>query len=102
MNKHISRWPTEKMKLCDHFLEVISKAQKKYREECKGTEWVEQERNTMFEEVNRQRGVRGLPSVLLKDLMKAETMVCGHFDYSSKFALYCAELVLDDPLRGTP
>lgn len=92
----------KKIELRDHLLEVLSKAQKKYRAECEGTEWIEQERNAMFEEVNRQRAVREQPPVLLKDLMKLETMACGHVDYSSKFALYCAELVLDDPMRGTP
>lgn len=95
MNRHIARWKTEKMELHDHLREVLSKAQEKYRKECEGLEWVEKERNAMFNEINRQRSARGLSPISLKELMRVESMACGHIDYSTKFALYCAELVLD-------
>lgn len=100
LNEHKSRWPTEKMKLKDHFLEVLSNEQKFRGYE--GIEWIERERKVMFDEVNLQRSKRNKSPVSLPEVVKVETMACGHIDYSSKFALYCAELVLDDSMKGVP
>ncbi len=93
---------TDRIKLRDHLLGVLSKAQNKYRKEFEWPEWLNHERNAMLEEDNLQRSIRNKSSISLDELIKVETMASGHVDYSSKFALYCAELVLDDPMKGTP
>lgn len=95
------RWPTEKMKLRDHFLDLLS-AEQKLRNNCIGTEWIQNERRVMFTEINAQRISRGKSPITLQELINVESMASGHSDYSSKFALYCAELVLDDPMKETP
>lgn len=35
------------------------------------------------------------PPLTSAQIERVEQWACGHSDYSSKFALYCAELVLD-------
>ena len=42
-------------------------------------EWIVREREFMHQQVNIER---------------VESMACGHSDYTRKFAIYCAELVL--------
>lgn len=101
LNEHKSRWPTEKMTLTEYFLNLLSNEQE-LRKSYKGLEWIENERNVMFDGVNYQRSLRGKDPITLKELMRVETMASGHIDYSKKFSLYCAELVLDDPMKGTP
>lgn len=93
---------TDRIKLRDHLLDVLSKAQSKYRKEFEWPEWLDHERNAMLEEVNLQRSIRGKIHISLDELIRIETNASGHVDYSSKFALYCAELVLDDPRKGIP
>jgi len=56
--------------------------------------WIIAERLAMFAEVNRLLSTRGLPTIQLSELCRAELRAVGHSDYSEKFALYCAELVL--------
>lgn len=58
--------------------------------------WVFHERETMWQEVNRQRSARGFPPVTLLDIKRVEQLAVGHVDYDSKFALYCAELSLGE------
>lgn len=55
-------------------------------------EWAASERDRMHETVNQIRAERGLPTVALDDIVRAERMAVGHSDYSRKYALYCAEL----------
>lgn len=50
--------------------------------------------NFMHHAVNHRRSERGLPNVDRDAIVRVEQWACGHSDYSSKFALYCAELVL--------
>jgi hypothetical protein len=101
MNEHKSRWPTEKMVLRDRMLETLSGAQEQ-RSTCQGTEWVVIEREAMYQAVNRERFARGKDPITMQEITSVETMASGHSDYSRKFALYCAELILDDPMKGTP
>jgi hypothetical protein len=76
--------------LRDHFLAKLAKAQEQRSQRA---DWIEFERSVMFEAVNNERQARGLPPISLTDVMRVERMATGHVDYSSKFALYCAELV---------
>lgn len=62
-------------------------------------EWVIYERQRMWETVNQERAKLGKPPVEISVVERVERIACGHVDYSSKYALYCAELVLDD-FRG--
>ena len=55
--------------------------------------WCEYEREVMLGEVNKLREKKGLPLIGPLDIARVESMAMGHCDYSSKFALYCAELV---------
>jgi hypothetical protein len=57
-------------------------------------EWVIYERSQMLAAVNSERLARGLPVVAEVAIKRAEQMAQGHSDYSSKFALYCTELVI--------
>lgn len=58
--------------------------------------WALHERQIMCDEVNRLRATRGRPPVTTKDIMKVERCAAGHSDYSSKFSLYCAEIVMGE------
>lgn len=60
----------------------------------KEVEWVIKEREFMLSTVNSERASRGKPPVTMESIRRVETMSCGHFDYSRKFSIYCAELVL--------
>ncbi len=56
------------------------------------------ERNAMFDAVTRERAKLGKGPRSMADLERVESQASGHSDYSSKFALYCAELVLNESL----
>jgi hypothetical protein len=58
--------------------------------------WIVAERLVMFATVNRLRSNYGLPPIQLSSVQRAERQAVGHSDYSKKFALYCAELVLKE------
>lgn len=90
---------TKLPKLRDLFLAKLVEAQKQRHTR---DDWIEFERTTLFEAVNQERASRGLPPVSLADVMRVESFACGHVDYSSKFALYCAELVLTPVERIQP
>lgn len=84
--------------LRDQLLNVLTEAQKqrKQRYDIVGGEvgFVHFERHQMFNAVLKERQKLGLSPIKLSEIKRVETMACGHIDYSSKFALYCAELVL--------
>lgn len=48
-----------------------------------------------LDEVNEHRALLGKPPVDAAAIERVERWALGHSDYSSKFALYCAELALD-------
>lgn len=56
--------------------------------------WVIYERERMLEAVNALRRQTNAAPVALEALVRAETIACGHSDYTSKFAIRCADLVL--------
>ena len=56
--------------------------------------WVEYERNVMLFAVNNARLERGKPVVDIDDVLRVENTAVGHSDYGYKFALRCAELVV--------
>lgn len=55
--------------------------------------WVMYEREQMLTAVNALRSAAGRPPVSVDALEAAETRACGHVDYTSKFAIGCADLV---------
>ncbi|MCE4026215.1 hypothetical protein LXM50_09530 [Microbacterium sp. Au-Mic1] len=55
--------------------------------------WVLYEREQMFAAVNGLRAKAGKDPVALEKLTSAETRAAGHIDYTSKFAMGCADLV---------
>ena len=90
-----------------HMLSALNKAQEKRQErlamvdtfdawgyKTKVPEWHLYELGTMLLEVNRFRTANKLSPIDIVQLQRVESMACGHSDYSSKFALYCAELAI--------
>lgn len=59
-------------------------------------EWVFHERRVMLSWTNTYRLINGLPDVGIEEIERVERMACGHSDYTSKFALYCAELAMGE------
>lgn len=67
------------------------------RKELPTQKWIEYERNQMFEETNRLRLELKKDPLGLVQIRRVESLAEGHSDYAWKFALYCAELVVDQP-----
>jgi hypothetical protein len=80
----------------DKLLAVLEREQAlrstRYRLNLNEPEWVIAERKAMFETVNAIRAKHGFPDIDMMDILSVERSATGHSDYSSKFALYCAEL----------
>lgn len=72
-------------------LAILSKAQE---QRVIRRDWIAFEQQTMLDAVNRMRAERGRETITLTALLKKESLAVGHIDYSSKFALYCAEMVM--------
>lgn len=68
--------------------------QQRRRKDYPNCTWIDAEIDFMHYAVNRRRSERGLPDVDRAAIVRVERWACGHSDYSSKFALNCAELVL--------
>jgi hypothetical protein len=64
--------------------------------------WVAFERTVMAAAVEAERRARGLLDASAERLRRAERLAVGHTDYAEKFALYCAEIVLDEDGALTP
>jgi hypothetical protein len=62
-------------------------------------EWVVYEWWRMLAAVNTERTIRGLAPVGIGSVQRAERLASGHVDYATKYALYCAELVVEPPRR---
>lgn len=75
----------------DRMLAVLVEAQQKRDSD---PDWVEHEMVAMVDAVNRERRTRRRDEVTRKQVEDVEIHAQGHVDYSRKFALYCAELVL--------
>ena len=80
--------------LTEKFEAILAEAQKQRPQRNKMVggelEWIVYERQVMFKAANSWR------KVSMEQIMKAERSACGHSDYSHKFALYCAEIVLEE------
>ena len=82
---------SELIKLRDHFLKVLSDAQDEHRRK---EDWVELEQQALLNAVNKELLAVRKDPITVAFLRRIEQPALGHSDYSSKFALYCAELVL--------
>lgn len=66
-------------------------------------EWVQVERLAMLDRVNLLRSRRGYGPVSLDDVTAKENQACGHSDYTTKYAIGCADLVVEPrPDETTP
>lgn len=81
------------IRIRDAILNALTVQQAK-RHRYGGTGWIAAERTVMLDEVNEWRALLGKPAVDVAAIERVERMATGHSDYSSKFALYCAELAL--------
>lgn len=59
-------------------------------------EWNRSEISRMAFEVNAWRHALRRTLFRRSEIERVELLAVGHVDYSSKFALYCAELILQD------
>lgn len=82
------------LRIRDAILNALTVQQAK-RNRCDLGGWIAAERALMLRETNECRAGLGKPPIGIERIMRVERMAVGHSDYSSKFALYCAELALD-------
>jgi hypothetical protein len=75
-------------------LDALSNQQAR-RDSYSDLTWIQDESDRMLRETNDWRRLLGKRPVAIEAIAKVETWACGHTDYSSKFALYCAEVALD-------
>jgi phosphopantetheine adenylyltransferase len=91
----------QKLALRNEFLAVLTAAQQERMDRQDivdgELEWVRFERETMHRAVNEARGEAGKQPLPIDAVERVESSATGHSDYNSKFALYCAELVLEQP-----
>ncbi len=91
----------------DYLVSVLVEAQKRRRESAmqalvstgEGSElrWVLHERVQMLKHVNKAREGIGRAPVTEDAVRAAERQAEGHSDYTRKWALYCADLILERP-----
>lgn len=74
---------------------LLRKLAKASEERSKREDWILFERQTMLDGVNAARSEIRLDPITIGEIERVERLACGHSDYSSKFALYCAELAYD-------
>lgn len=84
---------TEKQALKQAMLESLTVARQRFKDQPGRWHSI---RLMMLTKVNHERALLGKPIVMLETLERRERLAVGHSDYSEKFALYCAELVLED------
>lgn len=75
--------------------ELLETLQKAAKQRSKRNDWIEYEQQQMTDAVNRLRARAAKLPVTQEAVAKVEQLAVGHSDYAEKFALYCAELVLD-------
>lgn len=56
--------------------------------------WLHYEKLVMWGKVNTLREEAGKEMVPFSEVERVEQLASGHFDYTKKFALHCAELVI--------
>jgi hypothetical protein len=65
--------------------------------------WVFYEREQMWAETNDWREHFGLPPVDVDMIARVERQAVGHFDYTMKYVIECAELAMGrNPLEDLP
>jgi len=68
-----------------------------HADNCQTFEWVLAERRAVLAEVNAIRAERGKSPIDERTLLhKAEWLASGHVDFTSKYALYAAELAIGE------
>lgn len=72
---------------------VVAQRDRPLRPLSEGLWWLDHEKLIMFGEVNRLRLAAGRDTIDFREIEWAEQQAAGHFDYTKKFALHCAELV---------
>lgn len=82
--------------LRDEMLEILRIEQRKRKFD---PDWITNELQSMTKAVNVERARLRKPPITHHQMELRERQALGHSDYSSKLALYCAELVLDLPER---
>ena len=95
---------TQRRALCDRMERVLGAAMLKRSDRLQvgdfgdgyETRWVHYERHLMLAEVNQARAEQGHGPITVHVLKRVEQVACGHVDYFQKFALYCAELALNE------
>jgi len=91
---------TAHMNRFDRLREVLAEVQdeRQYRPVSNGSDgWIVYEQLHMWGVVNRMRAIlMGKQPIPFEDIQRVESLASGHVDYSKKFALYCAELLLKD------
>ncbi|PWK81700.1 hypothetical protein C8D88_116111 [Lentzea atacamensis] len=88
-------------RLLDHFVELAKERGKRQEVVATGSaepelSWVLYERHGMLAEVNRIREELGYVRTTLGPLWAAERLCVGHVDYAEKWALYCAEIAMEE------
>ncbi|MCX4750978.1 hypothetical protein OG455_41590 [Kitasatospora sp. NBC_01287] len=89
----------QRLALHDQLLNILTEAQQERpeRQEVFNGEldWVTFERTVMLNAVNAARAAQLLPPIPISAVEAVEQQAIGHSDYSTKFALYCVELALE-------
>src|SRR5690349_13820024 len=105
---NVVRDPAQARKMwTDYMFGVLVEAQKRRHEpamqelvslgEVSELRWVLHERAQMVRHVNKAREGLGYPPVSEDAVHAAERQAEGHSDYTRKYALYCADLILERP-----
>lgn len=88
---------TSLLQLRDEFLKGLRSQASRRGEYADSSDWIEAERALMLGLINQKRLGLGKHVMDVAAVIKAERLCSGHVDYAEKFALYCAELVLEQP-----
>jgi hypothetical protein len=80
---------------CRAFVLEALNTECRMRPKAKGLEWIDNERLAVTVAANKWATAHGYRTVTVDDVERVEGMAVGHYDYTSKFALAVAELVVD-------
>lgn len=75
----------------------LQAAQAKRHEFTSPHGWWRHEMEKMLDHVNWYRAMYDKDPLPMKTLLRMESCASGHVDYSHKLALYCTDLVLEQP-----
>ncbi len=75
---------------------VLDRAQGE-RQTTNRPDWDRFECEAMLSNVNWVRAKMDKDPITMRRLLRSQAMASGHVDYVNKFALYCTELVYDEP-----